>query len=488
MLKSHKFHILLVIGVSGICFALLALVDHYMFRTAALDYGIRNNMIWHFANFQIPDITLKQPAYNNYLSNHFVIITMLISPIYWVLGSYGLLVFQIASILFGGYGVYRFFIAYEGKHWFALLAMIHFLSLWTMTSGLSFGFRENVVAVMLLPWFFYCYHFGKWKWSIAIFAIMLLSKETIGFWLFFVMIGVGLYYLKDKQKRNYAILMAFLSIGYFLLISKVVMPGLDETGRGFVHFNYSKTLGSDFGEAFKTLFTDPIPVLKAFFVNHLEPSRFTGIKGEFYLMMLVSGGVFFFFRPHYLVMIIPLLAMKMLNDDPQKWGINYHYSIEFAPLLTFALFSYAKDLSRDSLKKILIGSFVLLAFVFHAIMLENRRSVWYFAERAQFYSEEHYQRSFDVSQVHQTLKQKIPARVPVTAHAKLVPHLAFRDTILLFPHIKNARYIALLDIDKTYPMDEDAYQEKIGELKANPEWKLIHDKNQLILFRKKRIP
>jgi Predicted membrane protein (DUF2079). len=181
------------------------------------------------------------------------------------------------------------------------------------------------------------------------------------------------------------------------------------------------------------MLSEPLSVIRALFVSHLEPSRYQGIKGEFYLVMLLSGGVFTLIRPTYLPMVLPLIAIKMLNDDVQKWGINYHYSIEFAPLITFALFGYLSGLSSARKQQWLAGGLLLLSLGVHVWKLENRRSVWYKPDRSQFYHKAHYQRYFDVDKVHRALHQQIPGQAKVSAHTKLAPHLAFRDTAYVFP-------------------------------------------------------
>jgi len=129
----------------------------------------------------------------------------------------------------------------------------------------------------------------------------------------------------------------------------------------------------------------------------------------------------------------------------------------------------------------------MLAMVFHAIKLEDRRSIWYSGERIEFYASDFYKRGFNVAKVHKTLKEKIPSGKPVSAHTQLAPHLPNRETLLLFPTIKNAEYIALLNVFKTYPMVKEDYQEKIYELKSTPDWELIHNENKLLIFKKKGI-
>src|SRR5919112_4805384 len=104
--KSHKFVILILI-LFGIIYGLISLVNHYNFRTYALDLGLVNHAIYDYAHFRVNYSTLLlDAAPMNFLGSHFALLPILFSPLYWILGSYTLLVVQIAAVLFGGVGVY----------------------------------------------------------------------------------------------------------------------------------------------------------------------------------------------------------------------------------------------------------------------------------------------------------------------------------------------------------------------------------------------
>lgn len=482
--KRERLKVIITLVVFALIYASISLVNHYLFRTSAFDLGIKNHAIYNFAQFKAHETTFVQPPHN-YFSNHFVIITALVAPLYYLFSSYTLLVVQIASILTGGLGVYQYFRTfYADKSFVPIMAMIHFLSLWGITSALAFDYHENVVGAVILPWFFYFFRKDRWLPACLVALLILFCKENLALWMTFIAIGMLFFNYQDPRKKWFCLGLGIFSLIYFIGVVKFAIPYLGD-GREFKHFKYSTTLGSGFSEAFQTIFTQPFTIIKYLFVNHLDEARFNGVKGELHLMVLVSGGFAFFFRPQWLVMLIPIYAQKLLHDDPQKWGINLQYSIEFVPILTFALFELIVKLTKHQIKKIVIFSSVILAMVFHAIKLEDRRSVWYSGARSQFYSSDFYKRSFNVSQVHKTLDKKIPPQEPVSTHTQLGSHLAFRDTIYMFPTIKNAKYIALLDIGNTFPVKKDAYQEKIEELKSAQEWELIHDENKLIILRRK---
>ncbi len=100
-LRSHKFLILILV-VFGIIYGLISLVNHYNFRTYALDLGLVNHAIYDYAHFRVNYSTLLLDASPmNFLGSHFTLLPLLFSPLYWLFGSYTLLIVQIAAVLFG---------------------------------------------------------------------------------------------------------------------------------------------------------------------------------------------------------------------------------------------------------------------------------------------------------------------------------------------------------------------------------------------------
>src|SRR5690606_25136124 len=73
-------------------------------------------------------------------------------------------------------------------------------------------------------------------------------------------------------------------------------------------------------------------------INHIDAPEWDGVKIKFYLMFGLSGGILLFFRPIYLIVLIPLIAKKMYNDDPIRWGYESYYGIEVASILPILIF------------------------------------------------------------------------------------------------------------------------------------------------------
>ncbi|MDB5234653.1 MAG: hypothetical protein JWR44_1646, partial [Hymenobacter sp.] len=144
-----------ILAVFGVAYALLALVNHYLFRTYAFDLGIFNQAAWGYAHLCLAPNTVV--GMRNMFGDHFTITQPLWGPLYWLFGSYALLVVQIGMMLMGGYGAYRLHLlrTQNGQPGAALGLLVMFLSTWGIYSALAYDYHDNILAAMLLPWLFY---------------------------------------------------------------------------------------------------------------------------------------------------------------------------------------------------------------------------------------------------------------------------------------------------------------------------------------------
>jgi len=485
--KSVDKYKLFILVFFTIVYASISLVNHYNFRTFAWDLGINNNAIYDYAHFRWNDCMLMQPQFNNLLSDHFSLFPILFSPFILIFGSYTLLIAQIFFIILGGLGVYKYF-AIDGddpkNDWFPKLAMIHFFSIWGIYSALAFDYHDNVIAAMLIPWFFYYFKTEKTILTLLVLCLILVTKENMALWAGFICIGLMVKNFRNKKQRNLAIIYSLFSFFIFIILIKVVMPALANVGREYLHFKYS-SLGTNFSEAFTTILTRPIYVLKLLFKNNLNNPDGDGIKFELHYVVLLSGGILLLLRPYYFIMLVPIYAQKLFNDDFTKWGLNYQYCIEFVPILTLGVFDVIKNNQRIKRNYQLIGLIVVLsAIAVNIKTMDSRVSKWYTSEQYRFYSPQHYQTNFNIPEINKALNN-IPFNAKVSASSSIVPHLALRDYIYQYPDVYNANYIILLSNDNYYPLSKEEYFNKLQQLQQNKLWEKLYDYNKLIIYRKK---
>ena len=460
----------------------ISLVNHYLFRTFAWDLGIYNNAAWYYSHFSSKN-SIMLPEVTNLLSDHFELYPFFLSPLRFIFGSYTFLIVQIAAILFGGYGVYRYVAYKSGNSIFSLLAMVFFFLGWGIYSALEFDYHNNVVAAMFVPWFLMYFDKKNFKWAAFFFILLLIGKENMALWAVFICIGLLVGNIWDRINLKYSAIFGAVAMVYFIAMVKWIMPSLGNAHHDYLHFQFS-ALGKDFGEAIKTIITRPIYTVKLLWTNTNPDPYFNNFKSELHLMVLVSGGYALIFRPKYMIMLLPIYGQKLFNDGPEKWGLAYQYCIEFIPILSIAVFDFIIWLSKDAKKRLYLALvFCSVSGYFSIHSLFHRLTDWYPMEMYQFLDAKHYQREFDVAKAHQALKL-IPDNVSVCAQTEFCPHLAFRDSIFIYPfHNYHTSYLVLCRTKAAYPLSMETHEKRIDELLHSPVWKTIYNEDGILIFK-----
>ncbi|MES2838309.1 MAG: DUF2079 domain-containing protein [Bacteroidota bacterium] len=480
--RNHKYLIVIFL-IYGTIYSSISFVNHYLFRTYSLDLGLYNKVLYDYATFSTNNYSVLAHRFPHHLADHFSLLIPLISPFYWIFKSYTLLVFQIVSILFGAYGIYKFLVLKYDNTKIAILAVVHFLSIWGIYSALSFDYHDNVVAAMFVPWLFWSFEKYKIKYILIFVLLICFAKENMALWCGFILLGIGFQHRKEKAKRNLALQLSFFVLVYFVLVLKVVMPSIDYDGKVHQLDRYA-ALGTSLGEIFFNLINHPINSFKLFFDNTATPQEYYGIKTELHLMVLTAGGIVFLIRPIWLLMLFPIYAQKMWTNDFGLWGINNQYSIEFVPIICLALFSYIVELKSKINKIILTVFFIVITLNSTINTIEERESFWYNPENSMFFDKKHYSANFDVKELNTSL-ELIPTKASVSAQSFVVPHVFERKNVFMFPDkMDEADYIILVYQNTKYPLSEEYYNMVVKKLLVDKKHKLMYCKNYTYIFKK----
>lgn len=481
ILKKIQLHHLVSI-IFFIVFCLISLVNHYNYRSYALDLGLFNQSIWNYAHFQNANYSIADELYTCQLGDHFSLYFILISPFCWIFGSYTLLIFQIVAIIIGGYGIYKFAqLKFEENKILPLLFMVQFYGIWGIISALSYDYHDNVVAAMFVPWFIYYFKIGNWKRVVLFFILIIISKENMALWLGFICAGLFISNFKSKKHLMFSVVLGLLAIIYFILVVKIILPTIN-SGHGYVHLSYS-VLGDN---PIKTFLNDPLHLIKLFLNNHLNNPYFDGIKEETFTIFLLSGGVLLFLRPDYLIMLIPIFAQKMFSDDAGKWGINGHYSIEFVPIITMGAIEVIAMLKKSP-KIALMPTVLLIWYTYKSNYdkLEIRTSLYYSKVHSQFYDKSHYECSYNISAINEATKL-IPDDAKICATSMLLPHIYNHKYIYQYPINKDANCFFLLENPELlYMYTKEDLDKHLSLLRTDNTWTTLYDKQGVCLFIRK---
>jgi len=469
----------------------ISLVNHYLFRSSALDLGMFNHALYNFSHFTKNYFTLDiGGAEVNYFGDHFSPITLLFTPFYFVFGSYTLLIIQILAILFGALGIYKYAQLHNRGVLIPYIILIQFFSIWGIYSALSFDFHNNVIAAMLLPWLVYFYEKQEKKKVLVFFILMLISKENMALWLVFIVSGLlagQIHTTKDfnlKKYLKFEIPLILLSAAYFVIITGIVMPYL-RNHEGFNQLQRYSHLGDSVASIFTNIVCHPKYIFSLLFENLSGNELYNGIKSELHFMVLVSGGYVLFYQPRFLIMLIPIYAQKLLTTDFGLWGINAQYSIEFTPVLSMALVNFIKNIKSNKIAVTTAVLTTLLTIFYNYRTIENRKSLWYNKNLTAFYDSGHYNTILNIKDVYSQL-EKIPENAVVSTSSNLAPHLAFRKKIYHFPIVKDAEYIVLFKSPENYyPLNKETYDEQIAHLRMSEDTDIWVETMDLIIFKRK---
>lgn len=464
----------------AIWYCCIALVNHYCFRTYSLDLGLYTNALYDYSHFQFNDSLTFNVTTENLLADHFDLYLVLFSPLSYLFGTYTLQIVQIASIIFGAIGINRLMKLWFPNSKIPLSATLVFLLFFGNFSALAFDYHSNVVAAMLIPWLFLTFENKKVKSAWMVFVFIIIAKENMSFWLFFVTTGLAWIHRKDKQLVRTSLLMALISILYFVLVLGFIMPWFSNAG-SYHHFHYT-ILGNSASEAFIHLITHPLEAIKWLFYNHSGDVVNNYVKAELWIFLLLSGFLAIK-KPIYLWMLLPIFGQKMYHDDPKLWGIHWQYAIEFGGILTIASFDVIRTMKKQKLKNFFVILLPILSFAASFRLMDN--TIAYVEKaRVRVYKSAHYSREFSISEAYKVLK-KIPKNVAVSAQSAFVPHLALRDTVYTFPIIGEAKYILISPVESTYPLTTEEFQQKTNDLKQSNIWNIHYKSEEFILLKRK---
>jgi uncharacterized membrane protein len=481
--KKESLIILFILLFFGLIYCSISLVNHYQFRTSALDLGFNTHALYCYAHLINPRFMANPEI--NYLGNHFTPLIILFVPLFYLFGSYTLIIIQILAVLAGGLGVYFYARQRTRYTWLPAIILFQFYSLWGIYSAMAYDFHFVVIAAMLVPWFIYFYETDKRTWVFIFLILILLCKENMSLWLVFILIGLNVkdHFKKLRSQPVYSVSLIIIAGLYFFLVVWVIMPAINKGDIPIYFKNSYSHIGQSFSETVVNLIIHPKDTFGLFFKNIHPDKSYDGIKTELYLVILASGGIALLFKPYYIIMLIPIFGQKMLSKDPLLWGTLYHYSIEFIPVISLALFDWINSFNNKRLGYIIALTFMLSTPLTSLKLMDHRKSIWYSPVLMQFYSKKHYDRSLNYREIYKALKL-IPDNASVSAHFAVAPHIADRKKIYQFPIMRDAEYIVLFQSKKgTYPIKKDKYKDLIIQYKNSEDMDVIYDENDLLILK-----
>lgn len=475
LLPNRKNIALYVLILFGILQFGIGILNHYFFKTYTYDYGNYNFAFWDYAHFRISNIPLLS---SNFLQDHFSLTLMYFIPVYWLFNwlteTYTLILIQSSLVVIAAWYSYKIIVLKTQNIWMGTGVLIFYFVLLGRYTSFTGDVNLAIISACFIPIFLYYFETEKYNTSMVILLLSLFSRENIPLWFIFIFVVLIIEHRKNKKAVLYSVAGILASIIYFVLLFKVFIPAVESPTAKYSLFNYS-ALGANPGEAISHILKHPFDSVKMFFLNHLGDQAYDGIKAEFYIVYLVSGGLVMILRPQYFIWFIPIVAQKVLNDVPVRWSIASYYSIEVVTLLPISVFMAISSIKRPKIQIGLIAAVCVsaLSMTIYKLDLNNCKAATMMNPRKEkFYDKRFYKIPFNLKEVNK-LMSLVPADAKVSASNMFVPHFAQRRNIYYFPSVNDAEYLILSVFDHYYL--QSLYENEIERMKylQDPKWETV---------------
>lgn len=437
-----------------ILYAAFSLHRHLTFNSSALDLGIYVQASYLYSHWLVPFSTLLQMIV---LGDHFGPIILLLSPIYAVFPSaVTLLVLQALFVSFSSIPIYLIAKDQTKNELLSLMISFAYLSSVGLINAIKFDFHLATISVLPLSLILYAWHFTKWNFYWLAIFLSLLFKEDIPLFIF----GLGIFELMERQTRT-GLATIFVAGASFFLIKFGIMPWL-----------WPGTESYDIGTSILPL-TDPSTMvllaitrphifLDQMFNSPVKINTFDTLYRQFAFLSLLS--------PLSWLTVFPALYLRFSSALSHFWILQFHYNANLTPFLTV---SAILAINRFKLPQ----KAVLLLMMFFLIARGLSLDFINFTVRLNFKEGGNFKYISEAIAL-------IPPEKAVSAQSPLVPHLANRQKIYLFPEVDDAEYIVLNTSLHTYPLKFTELQDKIHKLKQSSEWTLVNQEREMLIFKK----
>ena len=397
-------------------------LSHYRLFESGSDLAIFDQAIWHASRYQSPASTIS--GFSNILGDHFYPVLALFVPLYWIAPNPQTLIIAQAFLLAVSCVPVFLFLRGRLTSGPAMTVTAAYGLFWGMQRTATFDVHEFAFAPLFIATLILAMQRKQWTlfWIAAI-GTGLVKEDLIPLLGF-----AGLYLFVQGERRRGAWLMSLSAVVFIALVGFVLSRIGDSTG-------YRYTGGYE--AAIRRPWTIPIvlvtPVVKVqTMLSWLAP---------FLFLPLVSP---------LSALAIPLVLERFLSPSVNHWGVIFHYSAPFAPILAASagdgLARLARRIPDIDARRRLAGMLAAVCVVLSAIV-PGHQPLW------QLFST----RSHELTDVHRAGYRallEIPPDASVVAQTPVASHLSQRDRIfLLAADAPDADFVIASPALSTWPLD-----------------------------------
>lgn len=439
-----------------VIFSLHSLNRHFSFNSHAFDLGIYTQATYLYSQGLTPFSTLKHMTI---LADHFGPILFLLSPVYKLFPDAStLLILQAIFVALSSIPIYSIALDKLKNTILSFSITLSYLTSVGIISGINFDFHLATISVLPLSGILYCWYFKKWKAYWVILFLSLTFKEDVPLFI----LGLGTFQLFQKEiKLGLSTIISAL-VGIYA-VKFQIMPFLWKGGESAYISSSILPLNSPV-DLILLIITKPSVFTDQIFNSPIKIQTIDGLYRQFAFLPVLSGFSW--------LTVFPSLFLRFSSLYNQTWTNNFHHSANLTPLLAIsAVFALNKFKIPFS------ATIILLLFFLITGGLAPNGLVWTTIQNPM--------QNFSRFQYIQNAIKNIPLSASVSAQSPLVPHIANRKEIYLFPEVYGAHYIILDTSLSSYPMGYDELKNKISALKKSKYWQVKTENRSLIVFQKK---
>jgi uncharacterized membrane protein len=329
--QSPKLHRLAAWSLGGLFAAFLSYLrirQFYELQTR-WDMAVETNVTWHM---------VYGPWFFNsfddrsHLGQHFSPLFALLGMVYAAVDHpLTLLVVQSLALGLGAAAVFVLGASLAGRPSYGLVLTGLYLCNPYLHSSNAHDVHQATLAVPAVLWLLVGVQ-SRRPWLAAICALIALSAEES---LMLPLAGLGIYSaLTRPQWRAFGTILTLGALGYFMLVTRVLLPLFSPEGGLFFWSRYAH-LGANLNEAILNLVRDPLWALQEALLRHHQYARLLSLLSTVAFLPLLAWR-------EACLLVIPILTVFLSGMDGQ-YKLGFHYS---APALPFLFYAAAAGLGR----------------------------------------------------------------------------------------------------------------------------------------------
>ncbi len=464
------------IAAYAVGFSALSSLRHRSFETGRFDLGNMTQAVYNTAHGRFLEMTSLRGEQISRLAAHVDPILAAFAPLWWIWPSPDmLLAVQATAIALGALPVYRLALRHLERERAALGFALAYL-LYPPLQWLTLNeFHPVALATPLLLWGIALLDEERPLAFCGVALLAVATKEEVGL----VVAMLGLWYAVARGRRRWGAAICAAGAGASAVAIALVIPHYNAGASSAFYGRYSEVGGSA-GGILKTALTDPTRVLSAVF-DH---------GGAWYLLDLLLPLLLLpLAAPLLALTALPELAINLLSSTPTQTSVHFHYTAAILPpLLASAILGAARLSRRRELDPGRIATLAVVAALISGWWL-GPIPLWRYVPGGETLKA----RAAEIS-AHDRVAAEAVALVPdgavVSVSNSLGGHLSARRRVLSFPYLQDATWVA---VDERLPgyADRNAplpYATRIAALRRNPAWRLVFERDGVLVFRRVLTP